>query len=268
MKTDEFSNYLKTLGNTDGTIRVYCSDLKNLHERGIISEFLGTIDYQKLLNYQTTNKTKHKWLHVLKKYAKFLVNSGTIVSVPEKLATFELPKAERKVQPVVENEQLEKLLSIKCSDEIKCIMRVLIITGCRISSLAGLAKDDIKDDYIIFRVAKGGKPFISAIDKETHNILWDYINKNKVEDYLFTDFSGRPSSTDAIRNRLRRALGEDYANPHKLRRSIATSLLERGADIHDIKEFLNHSSIATTSNYINLSTKAKLKSVIKNHPFF
>ena len=55
-------------------------------------------------------------------------------------------------------------------------------------------------------------------------------------------------------------------SPHVLRHTLATELLDRGADLNSIKEMLGHSSLAATQVYTHTSVD-RLKKVYDNaHP--
>lgn len=59
---------------------------------------------------------------------------------------------------------------------------------------------------------------------------------------------------------------EDPKGAHVLRHSVATAMLENGADVRIIQEFLGHKHLSTTQVYTKVSI-AKLKEVhAKTHP--
>lgn len=66
--------------------------------------------------------------------------------------------------------------------------------------------------------------------------------------YLFWEITSITSINTAFK-RIRRALNLDYFNPHSLRHSAATYMLEQGIPITVVQDTLGHSSVNTTRVY-------------------
>ena len=153
----------------------------------------------------------------------------------------------------------------------------------------------LKDYIKVF--GKGGKERILPINKTTMDILYKYlILREKLlngvhSEYLFTTrviFSRKEEKTKRkvilkinkndshiARQLFARHLkslamsigiSEELISPHTIRHSVATHLLQNGADIRIIQEILGHSDISTTQIYTHIAND-KLDSVLKKyHP--
>lgn len=261
-----FEKSLEQNAQSPKTIKSYLSDLRNLMSRNMITEDLRVIDFDAIKAYKVSNRSKRRWVASIRKYAKFLVFNGMLDEYPKLLGVFELPVTRRVVQDVISSDELKNLLTLDTDLQTKVILHILTSTACRIESLAELRVEDIQDDYIIFRKAKGGKPYFAYLTKAAKTIINEYIAINNIDGYLFTMDSGEKLSEDAIRMRLISRLKTNYVNPHKIRASVATALLENGAELVDVKDFLNHSDVHATMHYINLSPKLQNKRIESHHP--
>ena len=90
------------------------------------------------------------------------------------------------------------------------------------------------------------------------------------ESPLLTTDRGRPLYPEWVDRAVKTEL-DGYGitgrkSPHVLRHSLATALLDEGADLNAIKEMLGHSSLAATEVYTHNSIE-RLKSQYMNaHP--
>jgi integrase/recombinase XerC len=86
-------------------------------------------------------------------------------------------------------------------------------------------------------------------------------------------FAGRQGKSLTVRT-VHRAVtllaargGLGGVTPHVLRHSCATHLLERGAPLKFVQEFLGHENMATTQIYLTISTSWMQQSYINCHPW-
>ena len=162
----------------------------------------------------------------------------------------------------------------------RLIVSLLYGTGMRRAELIGLRIGDVDFGRRTMRVrGKGDKvreiPLVPSLCKEISLYLQSVetmVGRARSEDEplavtgkglrLYPVFIDR-----AIKDALRQ-IGSitGRKSPHVLRHSLATELLDEGADLNSIKELLGHSSLAATQVYTH-NTIEKLKKVYVNaHP--
>jgi site-specific recombinase XerD len=156
------------------------------------------------------------------------------------------------------------------------LVRLLCATGIRVGELVSLRLTDVKQiDHALIIHGKGSRERLAFIaDLMTARVLDRYLKERRTCfadcDSLFTNAIGSQLSTDSARCILREIGQEAGAScrvtPHMLRHTAATSLLENGADLRIVQEFLGHDSIRSTERYTHIAQGHLLRVLRRANP--
>lgn len=162
----------------------------------------------------------------------------------------------------------------------EAMLALLYATGVRVSELRGLDLDDVDLAARTARVVgKGDKervvPFggkaVGALERWlAHRPACVDAHGARDPRALFLSRHGRRLTVRQIENVVRDAglegSGRTDVHPHALRHSAATHLLDAGADLRSIQEFLGHASLTTTQRYTHVSVDRLTEAYVKAHP--
>lgn len=154
----------------------------------------------------------------------------------------------------------------------KAMLVALYSCGLRVSEAMALDRKDILFDreLVYVRAGKNYKERYVPINRYNLQILEDYVfdarpvfYKANQSEAFFIGQQGTRLGLQSFGNRLRAIvkaaclsdLMEKRITPHTLRHSIATHLLEQGAPMEGIQQFLGHASLETTQLYTHLIEK-------------
>jgi site-specific recombinase XerD len=154
----------------------------------------------------------------------------------------------------------------------KAMLVALYSCGLRVSEAVSLDRKDILFDreLVYVRAGKNYKERYVPINLYNLRILEDYLYdarpifyKASDTEAFFVGQQGTRLSGQSFKLRLRAIvkatclsdLMEKHITPHTLRHSIATHLLEQGAPMEGIQQFLGHASLETTQIYTHLIEK-------------
>lgn len=161
------------------------------------------------------------------------------------------------------------------------VLELLYSSGLRVSELVALDRDGIDRAEATVRVlGKGAKERVVPVGRLAVAALDDWEQRGRPVlaavagaapgDALFLGVRGRRLGDRAVRDivdRWARDAGiPRHVSPHTLRHSAATHLVEGGADLRSVQDFLGHSSLATTQIYTHVSAERLRRTVEQAHP--
>lgn len=140
----------------------------------------------------------------------------------------------------------------------KAIIQFLSSTGCRISEMTGLNRDDVDLERLECVVhGKGNKERTVYLSEVAGLMIKEYLDTR--EDDIEALFIGQrrerlqPGGVRMMLNELAARAGVEHVHPHKFRRTLATELTRRGMPIQEVARILGHEKIDTTMRYIAMN---------------
>ena len=154
------------------------------------------------------------------------------------------------------------------------ILELLYAGGLRVGEVVTLRQEDLRLESASVQVrGKGDKERIVPLHARAVAALEAYVERGRpgllrgskgVQRTLFLSSRGNAMSAARVWEMVKSL--DRKASPHKLRHSVATHMVEHGADLRTVQTFLGHADIATTQVYTHLAID-RLKQVHRSfHP--
>jgi len=284
---NQYLEYIQQVRNLSiNTVKSYSRDLAKLSsyfksinissydevDENVCSGWVGSL-------YQNDNnpRTIHRHLSAAKGFFKFLKKNDVIRS-----SAFELisaPKVSSHLPEVLSPEDVEQLLNFRPENSIEirdlALIELMYSSGLRVSEVASINLADFEEEMTFLRVmGKGSKVRLAPIGRYAISAINNWIEERKKfsgidTPALFINLKGGRLTVRSIQLRLEKISikqGLPRVNPHMLRHSFATHMLESSGDLRTIQELLGHSSLSTTQIYTKLDYQHLAKIYDKSHP--
>lgn len=224
-------------------------------------------------------RTLRRKTQSLRAYFRYLKKLGIMADNPA--ADVILAKTPKLLPEFVKESEMESLLEPLPEDASteelrdRLIVEILYATGIRRAELAGLSDSDISFDTAEMRVTgKRSKERVIPLPRALLGRIRTYISRRDAEypeaatEALIRN-GAEPAGAETIYRAVHRLLsgtGASKRSPHVLRHTFATTMLNNGANLQTVKEFLGHASLSTTQIYTHVSFAEMKRNYQQAHP--
>lgn len=226
--------------------------------------------------------TQHSYLLSIRSWMRWLAKQGVVAEdLAGKIA---LPNAGYRLPRNLTADDMERVLRC-CSLHTRSgfrdrtILETFYSTGIRRMELANLKIHDLDwhRELVTVRMGKGRKDRVIPIGERAlawiDRYLWEVRPrfKNCLDDgTLFITRTGKSFTPNHLSWLSRRMIHQAFPDVegacHLFRHSMATLMLEGGADIRFIQQMLGHSKLTSTQIYAHVSVQALKEVHSKTHP--
>lgn len=246
IKDPQYLAYLREKNLASGTIRSYL-DVLNKFAPNLSTTTVKAYFQQNLAKYApTTLKLQKNALNSYLKFKQLKVEWAKIARL--------IPSVQRKFFETLNEQELARLKQARVEKNPQIHQRnnllldFLFYSGLRINELVHLKHADWQTNQLKVH-GKGNKVRYIFLPE----FLIKYLNPTS-PDYLFLSQRGNSIKPEYIRwllkERTLQAKISKKITPHTFRRSFATLLYQKGAQLMTIQKLLGHSSVQTTEQYI------------------
>jgi integrase/recombinase XerD len=160
-----------------------------------------------------------------------------------------------------------------CKNDLRtrALLEILFETGCRVSEIVGVNREDINWEKRSIKIfGKGSKERTVYFHVNTYFYLTKYLATR--EDPHPALFVTKINPTERLHARSIQIIIKDLGkkanltkniHPHALRHTFGTYLLNKGMDISIVSELLGHERLSTTQIYAKLTESRKSSEYLK-----
>ena len=219
-------------------------------------------------------------LSTSRSFFEYLLVEGIIKLSPAQ--NINSPKSAKLLPKAMDADLVQRLLDFKPNGLIevrdKAIAELLYSSGLRLSEVCTLDVQDLELKERVCRVTgKGNKMRVVPVGKKAIQAIRDWLihrkelkhSKSSSSEAMFLNNKGKRISARSIQLRLEKLCaqrGLPGINPHMLRHSFASHVLESSGDLRAVQEMLGHADIATTQIYTKLDFQHLSKVYDSAHP--
>ena len=282
----DYLDFLKNIkGLSENTAKAYQRDLNKFSKflESIAIESLESISEEKcsawiadLFQNNVSARSIQRHISSAKGFFSYMKKIGLVQSSPFELINS--PKSPNHLPNILSPEEVSQLLNFKPKNSQDkrdfAIIELIYSSGLRVSEAVNSNLSDFEDNNNFLRViGKGSKTRLVPVGRFAQNAIKEWISERKKiltsDDALFVNLRGSRISTRSVQERIKNIAlkqGLPPVNPHMLRHSFATHLLESSGDLRSIQELLGHSSLSTTQIYTRLDYQHLIKVYENTHP--
>lgn len=238
------------------------------------AEDVTTMDIRRYLAYYSQTGVKNSTIatitNILRGFFRWLEDEEYIQKSP--VRKIKPMKLEKRLRKALTTEELELLRDGCKTYRQRALLEFLYSTGCRLEETEQVKKADIDWQNMKLRViGKGNKERIVYLNAKAKVHIQKYLLTRLDDNEALFVTSKRP-----IKPLGRRSIEREIAKigeqsklnkevyPHLIRHTMATHLLNAGADLSTVQALLGHEDASTTQIYAQL-TNANIEHEYRKH---
>jgi site-specific recombinase XerD len=246
-------NYMHTLKQFVLWVNVPIEQVRGKH-------ILGFIDHLRIKRLRP--KTINCHLDSIRGFYNYLIDEESVTMQNPVKRNYNLRLA-KPLPRYLRDEEIARLFAQIKNRRDRAIFTLMLRCGLRVEEVAKLTlrATDLSRSQLFIYEGKGGKDRIVYLSSDALKVLSAYLKKrptSRTQRVFLVEkgtYKDKPLSVRGIQKRM-----EYYAKMaglrvgcHQLRHTMATQLLNAGADLIIIQDLLGHSQIRTTQRYCKVS---------------
>jgi site-specific recombinase XerD len=262
----KFINHLGEKGRSPSTVLAYRADLEQMvafcEAKGKVlpeevKQELIEAFRDSLLAENYTPKTVSRKLNAVKTFFRYLVSENHIANDPSQSVAH--PKISSSLPKFLSQLEYRALRDVVRDDiRIAAIVEIILQTGMRISEVASLKIDNIKNNEVKVEAYATQAERTIPLNKRAKETIERYLKERPKTDspYLFVSKNGKPLAVRNIRAAIDRYMQRSEIpgySVNDLRTTFIVENLKGGVDLILLSQVSGHKRLSTTERYLELA---------------